>query len=155
MAERPEAFDPETSKRSFTVACPDFMRDALLSRLSGLFETAPGVQVAFEPVAGDSLERLVRQDLLLVMTASKPEGQLSSHIESLPAPALGWGVFCRANHPFARKLSFDSWKTARHVQVTTGTARSPIDDFMYSRRLTRRIAVRVPDFLSALVGITQ
>jgi DNA-binding transcriptional LysR family regulator len=65
-------------------------------------------------------------------------------------------IVSRADHPFARVPTLDSYCDALHVLVSiTGDPHSHVDDALASQGRSRRVALTVPNFLLTLALISQ
>lgn len=142
--DREDEFDPETARRSFVVAMPDFAALVLMPSLMGrVAAEAPGIDVVVRPLTADS-ERALEGgsvDLLVASARSTPAGCLRQKIFE-----DGWLSLVRRDHPAAReRLNRDRFAALSHVLVAPrGTARGPVDEALAAAGLSRRIALRVP-----------
>lgn len=137
----PRPFDPATSDRSFTLACPDLLAPLLPSLLARLQSEAPSVRLRVVRPGG------AHADLALVPAASAhPDQRL------VPLGSVSFAVAARADHPGAQDLgTLDGWLAWPHVLVRTGN-RSPslVGEALAAAGRSRRVALEVPGFLLAL-----
>jgi DNA-binding transcriptional LysR family regulator len=166
---RPEPFDPRTARRRFTLASPDLfdvhMLPPLLARVR---HEAPGIDLAV--VAGDEArlaERLETGDLDVALVP-RLHARATTRVEA-PAPGLvrrtlfhdRFVCLLRADHPALRSrrgattsapsLTLETYAALSHALVSRGDEGPAMVDRALERHgLTRRIALRVPNFYSAL-----
>ncbi|MEM7444392.1 MAG: LysR family transcriptional regulator [Pseudomonadota bacterium] len=149
LVAEPDGFAPNTSRRTFRIAAPDFCIPMLAPLSARIAAEAPDVTLEFRPVDETAFDLLERGHLDTVIAPTR--GGAHDGNDRQPLIALDWCVFAREGHPLGPKPSLNRWLAYPHIQVVTGeTARSPIDDALLARGLTRTIAARVPTFLSAL-----
>jgi DNA-binding transcriptional LysR family regulator len=138
-------FDPESSRRVFRLAAPDFMLTLFTELLGRLHKEAPGVAVEWtaprEPTLFEVAEGLI--DAAIVPTALNwPQGVTGESVG-----ALGWRCFGRAKHPAFKSWSAETWARWPHLVVRVGdTMASPVDLAVSATGLTRAIAGWVPNF---------
>lgn len=143
-------FDPATSTRAFSLACPDVVA-ALLPTLAGrLSAEAPGVRLETHASTGI--------DLVTALSTSTFDLGLSPAIADgagLVQRALGEVRFCilaRRGHPaLARKrFDLDAWIAHPHVIVRAwATGPGTVARAFEATGRTRRIGAVVPGFLAA------
>jgi DNA-binding transcriptional LysR family regulator len=164
---QPAEFDPGTAQRAFRIASPDLFDVLVIPRLlERIRKLAPGVDLSIVPVApgGSVAERLETGEVDVAVaprfdTELPGQGQLSA--SGLVRSALFRDVFVclvRADHPAlpARgKLTLDAYAQLSHLLVAPrGEGRGYIDEALAKVGHTRRIALRIPHFYSAL-GIVE
>jgi len=138
-------FDPVTSRRAFTLACPDLLALWLPELLGAMTARAPGVVLHVVPAPGPDLA--LEGDLWL-----GPAPVEGSGLMSVVLGRIHWAVVGRAGHPaFMGRLTGAKWTQYPHVQVRTGDLRaSLIDVALEGSGLERSIGLTVPSFLAAL-----
>ena len=171
---QPTAFDPRSARRTFSLASLDLFDLLVLPQLlPRLRREAPGIDLSVVPAADRRLsERLETGEIDLAITV-----QMHAADEAITASGAGLlqttlfrdGLCCllRAGHPAlvrkagrARrkdaKLTLDSYVALAHVLVSPrGQGPGLVDEVLAQRGLKRRIALRVPNFYSALAIVAQ
>lgn len=163
-------FDAATARRAFRIASPDLFDvlviPALLERIR---EQAPGIDLAVVPVEPVRIpERLETGELDAVILAQTDAAD--SALDRSPLAAAGlvrrvlfhdeWACFLRADHPAfvsrKRKLSLQAYAALSHLMVSpAGAGDGPVDRALAQHDLTRRIALRIPHFYSALAIVAR
>jgi DNA-binding transcriptional LysR family regulator len=145
-------FEPKTARRRFVVGMADYEQTVLLpALLSRLEREAPGVdlEIVNSATAAGQIEE-GRVDL-----ATLP----ASHSNLLSQPLIKERFACllRKGHPALRKkLTLERYIELRHVVVApSGSPGSLVDSELARLGHTRRIAVRVPNFLVAPIIVSE
>ncbi|MCB9692234.1 MAG: LysR family transcriptional regulator [Alphaproteobacteria bacterium] len=147
----PEAFDPATAQRAFTLAGADFAESTLLPEaLARVAREAPGFDIVLEGPDLHLSELADRIDLLLAPLRAPPVSLRSVELGKEPFAVLVW-----EDHP-ATTLDLEAYVAHPHVLVAPrGNPGGLVDDLLDARGLRRRVALRTRSFLSAprfLVG---
>jgi DNA-binding transcriptional LysR family regulator len=139
------SFDPATSTRAFSLACPDLLALLLPDLLGALTACAPGVRLDVVPSPGPDLA--VHGDLWLGPTPIEGAGRMQRALGR-----VSWAIAGRRGHPaFDGRFSVKKWTRYPHIQVHTGDLRPSLVDVALSAAGVRRtIGVTVPSFLAAL-----
>ncbi len=146
-----DSFDPATSARRFALTISDHLVNlivpALLARIAS---EAPRVSIDVAPWRGPAImtAELARSiDLVIVCTA---QGFPGFHRQRLFADSDALAV--RRKHPTGARLRrLDAFLEARHVGVIPrGMSEDPIDEWLRSVQVERRVALVVPSYLQAL-----
>lgn len=168
---RTERFDPGTARRKFRLATPDlFDLLAIPLLLEALREQAPGVDLVVTPLdarLSDALET-GEIDLCVVPRVDEfPGGAPELDGSGLVRRVLfrdDFSCFCRADHPAASEkrprrgkpaviepLSVEAYAALSHVLVSPrGEGPGLVDELLAKQGLSRRVALRIPHFFSAL-----
>lgn len=164
---RPPSFDPSLCSREFRLVAPDLfdilVLPALLHRLA---ELAPQVDVAVVPMRGALAEKLETGDVDLavapVLLDDLPFDRRSKVAPDLQQRTLfrdKLRCFVRAGHPAIsarRRMTLKTFTRASHVLVSPhGDGLGVVDRFLEHSDLSRRVAVRVPQFGTALAIVSQ
>lgn len=159
----PEPFDPATSRRCVRLSSPDLFDILVLPvLLTDLREHAPGVDVAVVPRPPRLHEALETGEVDLAIEPRLLDDQPFSDDE--PGAQLrqrtlfrdSMRCFVRAGHPLAgrRRLSVRAFARLDHVLVSpTGSGPGLIDRALEPHGLRRRIALRVPQFSTAIAAL--
>lgn len=143
------AFDPATSRHTFSLAASDYMDPLFLPQLvTQLKSAAPQCVIDIHPLSGDADYRShLAQGTVDVVIGNwrQPPGDL--HLGRL----FGDEVVCLlANHHPAVRRGWDqaAWLAAEHIAPTPTHpgARGFIDEHLASLGLSRRISARCPHF---------
>jgi DNA-binding transcriptional LysR family regulator len=145
-------FEPETARRRFVMGMADYEQAVLLpALLSRLEREAPGVdlEVVNSATAAEQIED-GRVDLASLPSA--PSGLLSQ-----PLLRERFACLLRRGHPASRKrLTLERYVELRHVVVAPrGSPGSLVDSELARLGYTRRVAVRVPNFLVAPIVVAE
>ncbi|HSC87153.1 MAG TPA: LysR family transcriptional regulator [Polyangiaceae bacterium] len=148
-------FDPSTDRRSFTLGMADYIQAVAMAPLLRAVEReAPGIDLVV----------LSRADLATEVQSGQLD--LAVHVDGPLTPGLSSsGVLfeddflcmVRNQHPaIGKKVTLEQYLEARHVMVApAGTSGSFVDSELERRGLSRRVALRVSNFLVAPVVVSQ
>ncbi|HEY6558871.1 MAG TPA: LysR family transcriptional regulator [Polyangiaceae bacterium] len=173
--EQPPLFEAASATRRFCVASPDlFDVLAVPSLLERIRREAPGVDIAVQSANDPRLrERLETGDIdvAVVPRMDGPNGDAAPDTGLLQRTLFRDRFIClmRADHPAfqmsasrrrssatRRSLSLELYAQLSHVMVSqTGEGTSLVDRMLEARGLTRRIALRIPHFYSALAIVAK
>jgi DNA-binding transcriptional LysR family regulator len=137
-------FDPSTTKRTFTLAAPDFVAAVLPALHIRLAREAPDAGLDVLPLAPGFLRDVVdgRLDLAIgAASASLPEGASSA-----PLGALDWVVYARRGHPAVGDWGLRAWAAYPHVRVRITGGEGPVDRAARVANVERQVAVQVSHF---------
>jgi DNA-binding transcriptional LysR family regulator len=147
VLERPEAFDPATTTREFSVACADYYTAVVVPRLiDRLRARAPHATLRVR-----SLEELVTEhgldrdvDVHIGIPPKMPSGCLSTVLfEDRFVCLVRPGMLKKGT----RRVSLKAFLAASHVRISVlGRARDPVDTLLEARGVTRSVALVVPYF---------
>ncbi|WP_394836020.1 LysR family transcriptional regulator [Pendulispora rubella] len=151
----PQPFEPRTSLRTFRLATVDYFElTALPDALEHLRRHAPGVGLEIERFSPASLAHLVAGELDLALIGG-----------SVPTPSTGlrrvslyrepFAVIARPGHPrVGRRLDLSRYLELGHVLVSVeGRRDGVVDRALAKLGKTRRVALRVPHFISAPMAV--
>lgn len=164
---RPPTFDPASSTRAFRLVGPDlFDMLALPPLLRALGRQAPGVDLAVLPMPPNLAASLETGEIdLAIAPVLLDEEPFDRRIE--PGPDLQRRVllrdkmrcFVRSGHPGIRargRMTLAAFTQAAHVLVSpSGAGTGVVDRVLSTQGATRRVAVRVPQFSTALAIVAQ
>lgn len=158
LLEAPQAFDPASSQRRFTIAATDYMEFLILPELSQLIEqTAPGVNIHIKRTESSfPLAQLENGSLDVVLgfdSVLNPPAHL--HCEYLFKDRMACMV--RHDHPRIKTApTLDEYLVATHMLISrTGDKMGVIDEKLAETGGERRINFIVPHFLSAPLIVAQ
>ncbi|BDX06178.1 LysR family transcriptional regulator [Planctobacterium marinum] len=151
QAIEPEEFEEGSAQRTFRVALPDIALDALWPDLRKLFEDeAPGLNLHAVPYTIASTKPVLdAADVDLVI------GQGNRSLENICTEHLfdtSYVCVMRKGHPLTNKpLTIEAFSKADHLLISlSGDISSPVDQTLQQSGLTRRIAITVNSFSSAV-----
>lgn len=151
----PEAFDPKTAARSFRIATVDYFELTMLPHaLSYLAAHAPSVTLEIERFTPGTIPALVAGDVDLALIGasfpSSPAGLRKATMYRDP-----FSVIARADHPaIGRRLDLETYLELSHVLVSIeGRREGAVDRALAKLGKTRRVALRVPHFVSAPLAV--
>lgn len=151
-----QKFSPENSSRAFSIQMHDHVAQLILPPLMArLNAEAPGISLSFlpwqSPVSMDA-ERYRVLDFLI----SCAEIDLPGFYRK-PLFMDTEVVVFRTGRSSARRISrLNGFLTARHVAVVGhGISEDPVDVWLRQEGHTRRIVLRVPNYLQALQAVSQ
>lgn len=158
LLEPPQAFDPASSQRRFTIAATDYMEFLLLPDLFRLIEqAAPGIDIHIKRTeSAFPLTQLENGSLDVVLgfaSVLEPPAQL--RCEPLFIDLMACVV--RENHPNIRHApSLEAYLAEAHMLISrTGSEVGVIDTQLAEIGLERRIKLIVPHFLSAPLIVAE
>ena len=161
-----EPFDPTRSTRRFTIGAPDAASAVFLPPLlSELRRCAPGVDIAVRqllPIAGETqpdrawrsawTELEERAMDVAVIPYAHPPVRFATRLLFEDDVVL----VMRPRHPYARDRSLGRYCDAQHLVVSlTGDPHGFVDDLLARKKLARRVALTVPNFMFALAMVAQ
>lgn len=157
----PAGWDPRTARRGFCLASPDiFDLVAVPPLLESLRREAPSVDVAIAPLDFERLATKLETGEIDIAIVPRIEGaEASTEATGLVQRTLFHDVFVcflRKRHPDAKKLGLARFTELSHALVSpTGEGPGFVDQRLAARGLKRRVALRVPSFLTALAIVAR
>jgi DNA-binding transcriptional LysR family regulator len=167
---QPSGFEARSSRRAFSIASPDlFDVLAIPLLLERMRKEAPGVDISIAPVDSRWLaDRLETGELDVAVIPQAKDAR--AVIPEVAAPGLvrrmllrdQHSCLIRRGHPAIRTwrtkagqksapLTLEAYVALDHLLISpTGQGPGLIDRLLEQRGLTRRIALRIPHFYSAL-----
>lgn len=144
------AFDPATARGSVRLLLPDLLAATLAPHLLARFATeAPGLDLDIAPPGADPIEALERDDAdaIVGVIDEAPAGIRRRRLYQDRLVTL-----MRADHPMAAgRLTLARFLALAHMTVSvTGVGPSPLDERLARLGHTRRVKLRVPNFLAAV-----
>ena len=148
------AFDPKSARRAFALGMADYQQAVLLTPLLRKLEhAAPNIDLVVNtfPNMNQPLESGAT-DLAIVISGMTP-----ASFQQRPLFSDGFVCMVRKNHPRVRdKLSLSDYLSLRHVVVAPGGGQGSLVDTELERRgLERRVALRVSNFLTAAIVVSE
>jgi DNA-binding transcriptional LysR family regulator len=159
-------FDPAQSKRRFIIGAPDGISAVILPPLlARLQRSAPKVDIAIRqllPKQGEHEPGLAWRDALgelesrAMDAAIMPTADVPIRFTTHALYEEDFVIAVRARHPFTRNPTLERYCAAQHLVVSeTGDAFGFVDATLAKRKLTRRVALTVPNFMFALATLAE
>jgi DNA-binding transcriptional LysR family regulator len=152
----PEAFDPASASRDFTVAVNNYAARAVVPALVREVErAAPHVSLTIQPIGmRDLLDQLDSGAMDVALTTLVDGGERFRCVRIMDDDYV---VLLDAAHKAAAGTEFSAGSLAEfpHIAITSaGDDTSFVDEALEARGLTRKIAARVP-FLSVVLMLVN
>lgn len=151
----PERFDPSEAQASLTIAVETYETIVVLPQLVDLVREAPGVSLSVRSGSAEEILAGIDQgriDLAIGLFAGLPDRFMACRL-------LGDGHACamRADHPLAAgPLTREAYLAAPHLLVSMSNAATDVVDAVLAREgLRRRIAMRLPNGLAAVIALAR
>jgi DNA-binding transcriptional LysR family regulator len=149
-------FEPESSHRCFTLACPDYPLFTFLPALVGRLRTdAPRLDVRLFPLRPAAPALLASGELDLVLAGAEVEQVILMGNDLVRTRIVSEPFYSvlRAGHPALHpgRLDLDGFLSAPHILVSTaGGDRGVVDTALAEFDRERRVMLTVPSFAAAL-----
>jgi len=148
-------FSAATSTRRFTLGMPDATAATLIPALLAFVRrSAPSIDIGvlqvFPQTALADLEK--RSIDLAIAPLDEVPARFAAHV----VLEDDFVIAARAGHPFLKKPSLQSYCAAQHVLASVrGDAHGFVDEALAQKRLSRRVALVVPNFMLALASLVE
>jgi len=149
-------FDPATTGREFAIAAPDSLISELAPTILETFAAAaPRCRLIFRTLGSAAAIAAVAEgeiDLALGAFGEAPDGTVVT-----PVAAQTYSVASRPDHPrIGETLDLTTYCTLDHLLVSNeSNPRGVVDDTLAERGLSRRIALALPNMLSAFAAVSR
>ncbi len=154
---QPQPFDPATARARFSIATLDYFElTALPDVLGHLRRVAPGIDLEVLRLGADTPAKMARGEIDLAL-GSTSSGFGGRGLRSHDLFEVEFSVIARADHPgIGRSLSLDKYTELQHVLVSVeGRSEGVVDRELLKLGRTRRVALRVPHFMSAPLAVAS
>ncbi|MDN0083766.1 LysR family transcriptional regulator [Crenobacter sp. SG2305] len=148
-------FDPATSDRTFCISMTDISQLVLLPKLwAYLRQASPGVHIEIVPLSTDTARMLESGEADLALGFIP---QLEAGFYQQVLFHQRYVCVAGADHPRIRdELTLAQFQAEEHAVVTTsGTGHLILDREISRQSITRRVALRVPNFLGIAFVVEQ
>jgi DNA-binding transcriptional LysR family regulator len=151
----PDTFDPAAAEGGFSLAVETYGTIVVLPQVAQIRKEAPAIEISvWSGSADDILDGIDRGTFDIAIGSFKhlPDRFMTCHLLSDEHVCI-----MRTGHPNARKsLSLEKYLAADHLLLNMSTARSDeVDDALATQGFARRIAMRVPHALAAIIALTR
>jgi DNA-binding transcriptional LysR family regulator len=149
-------FDPATTGREFTVAAPDSLIAELAPTILDTFAgAAPRCRLIFRTLgSAPSVTAVAKGEVDLAFGAfgEAPDGTVLT-----PVAAQTYSVASKADHPqIGETLDLTTYCRLNHLLVShENNAKGVVDDVLAERGLSRRVALALPNMLSAFAAVSR
>jgi DNA-binding transcriptional LysR family regulator len=151
----PDTFDPAAAEGGFTIAVETYGTIVVLPQLVEIRKEAPGIEItvcsgsAHEILAGIDRGSF---DLAIGSFRHLPDRFMTCHLLSDDHVCV-----MRVGHPEAQgSLSLEKYLAADHLLLSMSNSRSDeVDDALAAHDLARRIVMRVPHALAAVIALLR
>lgn len=155
---QPEAFDPRTSRRRFTLSTTDYVECVLIPPLvKRLADEAPGVHIDIKILREALPEQELANGEIDLVLGFDEYMQIPAYLCSetwLTEPLAG--LARRENGSVGDVLSLEQCIALPHVfHSPLGNSGSPLDDYLASRGLKRKISVNSQSYMSAAAIVSH
>jgi DNA-binding transcriptional LysR family regulator len=159
-------FDPKTSKRRFVIGAPDAIISIMLTPLLELLSReARGVDLRTinlmpqhhgRPTSAVWDSVLSELDAQKLDLAALPIGQTPPRFHSRTLYDEVFVVAMRKGHPYGRNPTLKNYLKQCHMLVSAiGDAHGVMDEMLAAKKLSRRVALTVPNFMLALTQLAE
>ena len=161
-----EPFDPSTSIRRFMIGAPDAVSTTLLpSLLAEIRRAAPGIDMGVRnllPVQMSWNSAFADLDARQMDIAILPFSNVADFTDA-PARFVTrplyeeiFVVAMRSGHPFADSPTLERYCATQHALVSeTGDRQGYVDKLLAARGMSRRVALTIPNFMTALAVVAE
>jgi DNA-binding transcriptional LysR family regulator len=150
----PDTFDPVAAEGGFTIAVETYGTIVVLPRVVEIRKQAPGIEITVcSGSAGEILAGIDRGtfDLGIGFFRHLPDRFMTCRLLSDTHVCV-----MRAGHPEEPSLSLDKYLAADHLLLSMSSSRSDeVDEALASLDLVRRIVMRVPHALAAVIALLR
>jgi DNA-binding transcriptional LysR family regulator len=161
-----EPFDPARSRRRFAIGAPDGASSVFLPPLlDALRQGAPGIDISIRqllPRQGEPSPALAWSDVIAELEARAmdvavlPVGGMPERFLLRTLYEEDFVIAMRAGHPFSTDSGIEAYCAMRHLVVSqAGDTSGFVDTALAEHRLSRRIALTVPNFMFALAVLAE
>jgi DNA-binding transcriptional LysR family regulator len=151
LLDQEASFDPQTSRRTFSMLCPDLLGPVVPGLLDALRGDAPHVRLEVGP-RGNAMTAIESGQADIALTPAPTEG---SGLVIRRLGTLRFGVVARKDHPAIRsgRITLRRWLSHPHIVVRSGSSsRSIVGTALAEAGIEREVGLVVPSFLSALLA---
>jgi DNA-binding transcriptional LysR family regulator len=151
----PNTFDPVAAEGAFTIGVETYGTIVVLPQLVEIRKEAPGIEITVRSGSADEILVGIDRgtfDLAIGSFRHLPDRFMTCHLLSDEHVCV-----MRAGHPEAQvSLSLEKYLAADHLLLSMSSSRSDeVDEALASRDLARRIVMRVPHALAALIALLR
>jgi DNA-binding transcriptional LysR family regulator len=149
---RGSGFDPATSDRAFSIACPDLLAAVLPAILGRLAREAPRTRIEARPVPSELEGRLADRAIDLAIVSARDRG---AGLEQSVLGRVAWCIVARRGHEAVAsgRLSRREWLEHPHVIVQTADGAGIIGRELARLGIERRVGFVAPSSLAALHAV--
>ena len=148
-------FDPATSGRRLAIGAPDAIAAAFLpALLADMRENAPHIGLRVRHVHPETV--VAELDARRIDLAVAPIEEVPARFVTRALYLEEFVIASRAGHPFAEEPTLDRYCEMQHLVVSISEDTQPYVDRMLAKHgRSRRVALRVPNFMLALALLAE
>ena len=151
----PDTFDPVAAEGGFTIAVETYGTIVVLPQLVEIRKEAPRIEITVCSGSADEILAGIDRgtfDLAIGSFRHLPDRFMTCHLLSDEHVCV-----MRAGHSKAQaSLSLENYLAADHLLLTMSSSRNDeVDEALASRNLARRIVMRVPHALAAVIALLR
>ncbi len=160
-----QPFDPATSRRRFVIGTQDAATNELLpSLLAEIGRVAPMVDIGLRTVLpnqlswGDAFKDLDNRaiDVAILFFNNLPNfAGAPARFVTQPLYDEVFVVAMRSGHPYADDPTLERYCSMHHIISSTGDSIGYVDLLLAEKGLSRRVALTVPNFMTALGVVAE
>lgn len=156
---KPQVFDPSMSQEHFRIMAPDYLAQLVLPPVLGqIFNLAPLMTIDIENLSATGVSEMCEGTVSLGFGVVD-DGPKLDNVASQALLSDEQVCMVRKGHPLVRSgMTLEGYAAASHALLSiTGRGGGRIDDVLKDHGLARRIALRVPHFMtiSAVIAPTD
>jgi DNA-binding transcriptional LysR family regulator len=150
-----DPFDPNTSKRRFTIGAIDGIAAVIMTPLlTDVRRAAPDIDISLRQLRPGSA--LAELEARRIDIAIAPIEDVPSRFAERELYEEDFVIAARRRHPFLRQPTLTHYCRMQHVVVSLGDdTHTLVDRELAKKRLTRRVALWVPSFMQALAVVAE
>lgn len=156
---KPQVFDPSKAQDRFRIMAPDYVAQMIMPNVLGqVFKLAPGIQIEMENLSATGINELCEGEISLGFGVVD-DGPALYNVAAQALFDDRQVCLMRKGHPLLDKgITLENYAASSHALLSiTGRGGGRIDDVLKERGLTRRIALRLTQFMtiSAVIAPTD
>lgn len=156
---KPQIFDPSKAQDRFRIMAPDYVAQMIMPTVLGkVFKLAPRIQIDMENLSATGISELCEGEMSLGFGVVD-DGPTLYNVAAQALFDDRQVCLMRKDHPLLDNgITLENYATSSHALLSiTGRGGGRIDDVLKERGLTRRIALRLTQFMtiSAVIAPTD
>ncbi len=156
---KPQVFDPSRAQDRFRIMAPDYVAQMIMPKVLGqVFKLAPRIQIEMENLSATGISELCEGEMSLGFGVVD-DGPALYNVAAQALFDDRQVCLMRKGHPLLENgITLENYAASSHALLSiTGRGGGRIDDILKERGLTRRIALRLTQFMtiSAVIAPTD
>ncbi|WP_299852209.1 LysR family transcriptional regulator [uncultured Roseovarius sp.] len=152
---KPQVFDPSRAQERFRIMAPDYVAQMIMPNVLGqVFKLAPGIQIDMENLSATGISELCDGEMSLGFGVVD-DGPTLYNVAAQALFDDRQVCLVRKGHPLLDNgITLENYAAASHALLSiTGRGGGRIDDVLKELGLTRRIALRLTQFMTISAAI--